>query len=51
MKMALKYVLPPYNFQVRVGGLYLLYGLFNQQPLIRKVRVSKTVDLRFLNRC
>lgn len=44
MKMALKYVLPPYNFQVRVGGLYLLYGLFNQQPLIRKVRVRVTPE-------
>ncbi|KAL0178383.1 hypothetical protein M9458_027277, partial [Cirrhinus mrigala] len=25
------YFLPPYTFQIRVGGLYLLYGLFNTQ--------------------
>ncbi|XP_071158854.1 snRNA-activating protein complex subunit 1-like isoform X2 [Mytilus edulis] len=42
--LSLKYVLPPYNFQVRVGGLYLLYGLFNQQPLVRKVRIRVTPE-------
>ncbi|XP_063421568.1 snRNA-activating protein complex subunit 1-like isoform X2 [Mytilus trossulus] len=44
MRWALKYLLPPYNFQVRVGGLYLLYGLFNQQPLVRKVRIRVTPE-------
>ncbi|XP_062406083.1 snRNA-activating protein complex subunit 1a [Sardina pilchardus] len=28
---AYAYLLPPYNFQIRVGGLYLLYGLYNSQ--------------------
>ncbi|CAG2193170.1 SNAPC1 [Mytilus edulis] len=42
--LSLKYLLPPYNFQVRVGGLYLLYGLFNQQPLVRKVRIRVTPE-------
>ncbi|KAG5276779.1 hypothetical protein AALO_G00109640 [Alosa alosa] len=28
---AYDYLLPPYNFQIRVGGLYLLYGLYNTQ--------------------
>ncbi|XP_063255629.1 snRNA-activating protein complex subunit 1 isoform X2 [Prinia subflava] len=29
--LAQQYFLPPYSFQIRVGALYLLYGLYNAQ--------------------
>ncbi|KAG8449367.1 hypothetical protein GDO86_016134 [Hymenochirus boettgeri] len=29
--IACKYFLPPYTFQIRVGALYVLYGLYNTQ--------------------
>lgn len=28
---AVKYFLPPYSFQIRVGGLYLMFGFFHSQ--------------------
>ncbi|XP_068596107.1 snRNA-activating protein complex subunit 1-like [Brachionichthys hirsutus] len=28
---AVKYFLPPYSYQIRVGGLYLMFGLFHTQ--------------------
>ncbi|XP_058685274.1 snRNA-activating protein complex subunit 1 [Poecile atricapillus] len=31
LDVALQYFLPPYSFQIRVGALYLLYGLYNAQ--------------------
>ncbi|XP_028306229.1 snRNA-activating protein complex subunit 1b [Gouania willdenowi] len=31
LDIATPYVLPPYSFQIRVGGLYLLFGLFHSQ--------------------
>ncbi|NXR56034.1 SNPC1 protein, partial [Hippolais icterina] len=31
LDLAQQYFLPPYSFQIRVGALYLLYGLFNAQ--------------------
>uniref|UniRef100_A0A8C8VEH4 Small nuclear RNA activating complex polypeptide 1 n=1 Tax=Pelusios castaneus TaxID=367368 RepID=A0A8C8VEH4_9SAUR len=31
LDLAWRYFLPPYNFQIRVGALYLLYGLYNTQ--------------------
>ncbi|KFO78754.1 snRNA-activating protein complex subunit 1, partial [Cuculus canorus] len=31
LEMAQQYFLPPYTFQIRVGALYLLYGLYNTQ--------------------
>ncbi|KAK2896977.1 hypothetical protein Q8A67_011465 [Cirrhinus molitorella] len=36
------YFLPPYTFQIRVGGLYLLYGLFNTQLTTprEKIRIA-----------
>ncbi|XP_073689690.1 snRNA-activating protein complex subunit 1b [Garra rufa] len=36
------YFLPPYTFQIRVGGLYLLYGLFNTQLVTprEKIRIA-----------
>ncbi|KAI8777741.1 uncharacterized protein LOC106072603 [Biomphalaria glabrata] len=42
MLIALEYFLPPYQFQVRVGGLYLLYGLYEIQPIIPKVKIRLT---------
>ncbi|XP_048061674.1 snRNA-activating protein complex subunit 1b isoform X2 [Megalobrama amblycephala] len=36
------YFFPPYTFQIRVGGLFLLYGLFNSQLVTprEKIRIS-----------
>lgn len=31
LAMVYKYFLPPFTFQIRVGGLYLLYGLYSTQ--------------------
>ncbi|XP_075782483.1 snRNA-activating protein complex subunit 1 [Pelodiscus sinensis] len=31
LDLALRYFLPPYSFQIRVGALYLLYGLYSTQ--------------------
>ncbi|XP_072485504.1 snRNA-activating protein complex subunit 1 isoform X2 [Notamacropus eugenii] len=31
LALAWKYFLPPYTFQIRVGALYLMYGLYNTQ--------------------
>ncbi|NXR71665.1 SNPC1 protein, partial [Pycnonotus jocosus] len=31
LDLAQQYFLPPYSFQIRVGALYLLYGLYNTQ--------------------
>ncbi|NXG50610.1 SNPC1 protein, partial [Psilopogon haemacephalus] len=31
LELAQQYFLPPYAFQIRVGALYLLYGLYNAQ--------------------
>ncbi|NWT56780.1 SNPC1 protein, partial [Erythrocercus mccallii] len=31
LDLAQQFFLPPYSFQIRVGALYLLYGLFNAQ--------------------
>ncbi|XP_069110901.1 snRNA-activating protein complex subunit 1-like isoform X2 [Argopecten irradians] len=41
-RIAAQYVVAPYNFQVRVGALYLLYGLFNTQPLCHRVKIRVT---------
>lgn len=29
---AVKYFLPPYSYQIRVGGLYLMFALYHTQP-------------------
>ena len=34
------YCLPQYQFQVRVCGLYLLYGLYFGHPFVPKVKVN-----------
>uniref|UniRef100_V9KZQ7 snRNA-activating protein complex subunit 1-like protein n=1 Tax=Callorhinchus milii TaxID=7868 RepID=V9KZQ7_CALMI len=33
------YLFPPYKFQIRFGGLYLLYGLYNTQVCQPKVKI------------
>lgn len=36
---AIKYFLPPYNFQIRVGGLYLMFGFYHTQLAVPKVQI------------
>ncbi|KAM4014313.1 snRNA-activating protein complex subunit 1 isoform 2-T4 [Anomaloglossus baeobatrachus] len=42
LSVASAYFLPPYTFQIRVGAMYLLYGLYNTQLCQpkQKIRVS-----------
>ncbi|KAK2527504.1 Snapc1 [Columba livia] len=42
LEVAQQYFLPPYTFQIRVGALYLLYGLYNTQLCQpkQKIRVA-----------
>uniref|UniRef100_A0A8C6QJH6 Small nuclear RNA activating complex, polypeptide 1 n=1 Tax=Nannospalax galili TaxID=1026970 RepID=A0A8C6QJH6_NANGA len=42
LTLAWRYFLPPYTFQIRVGALYLLYGLYNTQLCQpkQKIRVA-----------
>lgn len=39
LALAWQYFLPPYTFQIRVGALYLLYGLYNTQLCQPKQKV------------
>uniref|UniRef100_A0A3B4ARU5 Small nuclear RNA activating complex, polypeptide 1b n=1 Tax=Periophthalmus magnuspinnatus TaxID=409849 RepID=A0A3B4ARU5_9GOBI len=36
---AVKYFLPPYSYQIRAGGLYLMYGLYHSQLAIPPVSI------------
>lgn len=36
---AMKYFLPPYSFQIRVGGLYLMYGFYHTQLAVPKAQI------------
>ncbi|XP_058505076.1 snRNA-activating protein complex subunit 1-like [Solea solea] len=36
---ALKYFMPPYSYQIRVGGLYLLFGFYHTQLVIPPVKI------------
>lgn len=40
LELAQQYFLPPYAFQIRVGALYLLYGLYNTQLCQPKIKVT-----------
>lgn len=42
MSVVSPYFFPPYTFQIRVAGLYLLYGLFNSQLITprEKIRIA-----------
>lgn len=37
--IAYRYILPPYSFQIRVGGLYMIYALYNTQLVWPKEKV------------
>ncbi|XP_022615899.1 snRNA-activating protein complex subunit 1-like [Seriola dumerili] len=39
MATAMKYFLPPYSYQIRVGGLYLMFGFYNTQLAISPVKI------------
>ncbi|KAL7889248.1 hypothetical protein AOLI_G00015060, partial [Acnodon oligacanthus] len=39
LSVASPYLFPPYTFQIRVGGLYVLYGLYNTQLTIPKEKI------------
>ncbi|KAG9274895.1 snRNA-activating protein complex subunit 1b [Astyanax mexicanus] len=39
LTVASPYLFPPYTFQIRVGGLYLLYGLYNSQSVTPKEKI------------
>ncbi|GLD70522.1 snRNA-activating protein complex subunit 1-like protein [Lates japonicus] len=36
---AMKYFLPPYSFQIRVGGLYLMFGFYHTQLAVPPVKI------------
>ncbi|XP_049441391.1 snRNA-activating protein complex subunit 1-like [Epinephelus fuscoguttatus] len=36
---AVKYFLPPYSYQIRVGGLYLMFGLYHTQLAAPPVKI------------
>ncbi|XP_039264735.2 uncharacterized protein LOC120340527 [Styela clava] len=38
-KVLLKYIMPPYNLQVRVGGVYTMYSVYYTQKLAKKRRI------------
>ncbi|KAK3573668.1 hypothetical protein QTP86_030114 [Hemibagrus guttatus] len=40
LTVASPYLLPPYSFQIRVGGLYLLYSLYSTQLNTPKERIG-----------
>ncbi|XP_046350070.2 snRNA-activating protein complex subunit 1-like isoform X1 [Haliotis rufescens] len=40
--IALSFHLLPYDFQVRAGGLYILYGLYFTQPCVPKIPIRVT---------
>ncbi|XP_041845502.1 snRNA-activating protein complex subunit 1-like [Melanotaenia boesemani] len=39
MATAMKYFLPPYSYQIRTGGLYLMFGFYNMQLAVPPVRI------------
>ncbi|KAG9336616.1 hypothetical protein JZ751_002963 [Albula glossodonta] len=39
LNIAYPFFLPPYNFQIRAGGLYLLYGLYHTQLASPKEKI------------
>ncbi|XP_071313206.1 snRNA-activating protein complex subunit 1-like [Trachinotus anak] len=39
MATAVKYFLPPYSYQIRVGGLYLMFGFYNTQLYVPPVKI------------
>ncbi|XP_077978953.1 snRNA-activating protein complex subunit 1-like [Glandiceps talaboti] len=43
-QVVVAFFLPPYGFQVRVGALYLLYGFYNTQTHIPKIKIRITLQ-------
>ncbi|KAG5265848.1 hypothetical protein AALO_G00247030 [Alosa alosa] len=39
LNAATTYLLPPYPFQIRVGGVYILYGLYHSQSAFPKQKI------------
>lgn len=39
LSTAMKYFLPPYSFQIRVGGLYLTFGFYHTQLAVPPVKI------------
>ncbi|XP_057706594.1 snRNA-activating protein complex subunit 1-like [Corythoichthys intestinalis] len=44
MATAVKYFLPPYCYQIRVGGLYFMYAFYNTQLAVPPVRIRLTLQ-------
>lgn len=40
---AMKYFLPPYSYQIRVGGLYLMFGFYHTQLAVPPVKIRIAV--------
>ncbi len=47
--IAYRYILPPYSFQIRVGGLYMIYGLYNTQLIWPQEKVIRFCVLAFFS--
>lgn len=43
LETAYTYFLPPFSFQIRVGGLYLLFNLYRSQTTTPTEQVSRSV--------
>lgn len=44
LHIAKEFALPPRNFKERIGGLYLLYGLYYKMPIKDMVRIRVTLE-------
>ena len=44
MHIAKQFVFPPYTFKARIGGLYLLYGLYYKIPIKDAVKIRVTQE-------
>ncbi|ELU16101.1 hypothetical protein CAPTEDRAFT_203916 [Capitella teleta] len=44
LQVTLSFWLPPYSFQVRVGGLYALYGFYYTQPFEPRAQIRVTMS-------
>lgn len=40
---SMKYFLPPFSYQIRVGGLYLMFGFYHTQLAFPKVQIRLTL--------
>lgn len=42
--IAKQFILPPRNLEERIGGLFLLYGLYNKVPIEKLVKINVTMS-------